>query len=153
MTERASWWRDLGEKLKNDAVSIAEGIALEIAVQVNKVLEAEDLSRKNLAERMQVSQPYVTQILSGQTNMTILTLSKVASALGLQVSLTLKRPELLKSTLVGKTSIESSRVECIADVATSLLSTEEVLNRIAAEQQQKCWNSTTQSCQEEALTA
>ncbi len=101
MTRESSWYGELNDKLRNDPIYVAENMALKVSTQVNAVLLTEGLTKKLFAERLGVSQPYVSQILSGQTNMTILTLAKVACALGLDLSVNIARPSQLRLDLGG----------------------------------------------------
>jgi transcriptional regulator with XRE-family HTH domain len=91
MPDEAKWSKDLYEKFREDPAFVAETLALNVALQINAALEAEEMSRKEFAQRLKVSQPYVTQMLGGQTNMTILTLAKISCALGLRLSLSLEK--------------------------------------------------------------
>jgi transcriptional regulator with XRE-family HTH domain len=85
MAEGSNWFDALTEKIKDNPLYIAEGLALDIAIQMNEALEKLGLSRKELAKRLLVSQPYISEILNGTPNLTLLTLSKLAVALDLQV--------------------------------------------------------------------
>ena len=75
-------------------VFIAEGIALDIALNVNDRLRQLAMTQKDLAVRLGVSAPYVSQVLGGQTNLTVLTLCKLSRALGLKLSITLREPRV-----------------------------------------------------------
>jgi ribosome-binding protein aMBF1 (putative translation factor) len=56
-----------------------------IAVQVLDALKAQDLSQKDLAERMNVSPQQVNKIVKGQENLTLETISNLEIALGIQI--------------------------------------------------------------------
>ena len=83
----AAWLRDVTVRLNDDPGQTAESIALDLAIQINKRLLALFLSRKEFAERLGVSQARVSQILSGQTNLTLLSICKAAAAVGLSASI------------------------------------------------------------------
>ena len=85
---KAPWWSDLTRSLKNDPSFIAEGIAIDLAIKINERLKMLAISRKELATRLQVSQARVSQILGGQSNMTLISICKAAVAVGLKISLT-----------------------------------------------------------------
>ena len=85
MRNEAQWSKELHDTIKNNPIYVAESAALDVATKINAALVAADLPKKEFARRLSVSQPYVSQILGGQTNMTILTLAKVACALGLEL--------------------------------------------------------------------
>jgi transcriptional regulator with XRE-family HTH domain len=59
-----------------------ERLALEITELICQIMEAEGVSRAELATRLGKSRAYVTKLLGGNTNMTIKTLSDVFHALG-----------------------------------------------------------------------
>lgn len=90
MTKGEIWWAKLNEDLKNDPVYMAEGLSMQIALQVNSYIEKSRVSKKELANRLSVTPAYVSQILGGETNLTILTLCKIATALGLRPSIRLE---------------------------------------------------------------
>ena len=101
MGEGERWWKELNDGLKNDPVFIAEGIALDIALNVSDRLTQLGMTQKDLASRLGVSAPYVSQILGGQTNLTVLTLCRLSRALRLKLSITLREPrvrELITAT-------------------------------------------------------
>ncbi len=77
------WWKELESSLANDPSLVAEGIALDLSVRINEQLERLRLTRKALADRLNVSQARVSQIMGGQINMTLLTMCRVALAVGL----------------------------------------------------------------------
>lgn len=79
------WWEDLTERLEGDPEYLAEKIAADLALRVEGRLEERDMSRKDLADRLKVSKAYVSQVLNGHTNMTLLSLCKLAHALDLQI--------------------------------------------------------------------
>ena len=54
---------------------------------ISKIMEREDISRSDLAARMGKSKAYVTQVLRGQANMTLRTLSDLVHAMGYSVKL------------------------------------------------------------------
>jgi ribosome-binding protein aMBF1 (putative translation factor) len=56
-----------------------------IAVQILDALKAQDLSQKDLAERMNVSPQQVNKIVKGKENLTLETISNLEIALGIQI--------------------------------------------------------------------
>jgi transcriptional regulator with XRE-family HTH domain len=75
----------MADEFRNDPVYVAERAALEVATQVHRRLEAEGKTQGDLAAVLSVSKGYVSQILGGNKNMTLLTLAKLACALDVEL--------------------------------------------------------------------
>jgi transcriptional regulator with XRE-family HTH domain len=90
MPTGVQWWQDLTKGLEDDPVYWAEAIANRLAIEIKKQLDARGLSQKDLANRLGVSSSYVSQILNGQSNMTLMTLCKLAHALDLEPKIEMK---------------------------------------------------------------
>ena len=64
-----------------------EKILLQLGEDICLLMEQQGLSRTQLAERMGVSPAYITKILSGNPNLTIKSLLKLADAMGKELML------------------------------------------------------------------
>lgn len=84
------WFESLEEKFRDDPEFIAEKLALNVAAQIDLTMQRKGITRSELAKRIGTSTPYVSQVLNGTTNMTILTVCKLASAVGLEVDVQLR---------------------------------------------------------------
>jgi|ERR1700678_1386675 ribosome-binding protein aMBF1 (putative translation factor) len=73
---KAKYRRDNREWLKKSAA---------IAVRVLDALKAQNLSQKDLAERMNISPQQISKIIKGQENLTLETISNLEIALGIQI--------------------------------------------------------------------
>ncbi len=62
-------------------------LQVEIALQVERAMKQQKISRKALAERMGVSKGRITQILSGTSNLTLRLVADVFTALGLRLEI------------------------------------------------------------------
>ena len=85
----------------------------DIAYYVLKAMKAQNLSQKDLAEKLNISPQQISQIVEGQENLTLETITKLEKTLGIQFSITilsetisslmiqaLKRPDVwIKTTL------------------------------------------------------
>lgn len=81
------------ERLKqyeHDPEFLTEELLIEITEQISVRLDAIGMSAAELAKRLGVSRPYISQIMNGKPNMTIRTLVGIALALDQRVSVTLK---------------------------------------------------------------
>ncbi len=83
--ERA--FRALLEDWKDDPDFVAEGIAVELSSAINSALKSRKMTQKQLAEKIQVSAARISQIMSGNLNLTLLTMCKVALGVGLHPKL------------------------------------------------------------------
>jgi transcriptional regulator with XRE-family HTH domain len=64
-------------------------VIVDVAVALNRALDAADLSQKELAGRLGKTEGYVSQVLSGGANMTLRTLGDFAYGLGCVVNVIL----------------------------------------------------------------
>ena len=72
----AKYRRDNREWLKKSAA---------IAVKVLDALKAQELTQKDLAERMQVSPQHINKIVKGRENLTLETITNLEMALGIKI--------------------------------------------------------------------
>jgi transcriptional regulator with XRE-family HTH domain len=152
MTESELWWKKLTARVEKDPVFIAEGIAIDIAMQVNDSLEERGIAQKELAQRLGVSQAYVSQILGGKTNLTILTLCKVAAALGLQPFIKLEE-SISKNIIPFKCATDAVEMTRVASIASAAATLTETGLPAASERARECRDSTASTCAAATLTA
>ena len=74
---------------EDDPDYILEGLLWDINEDIAGAMERKRISRADLARRLGSSPAYVTQLLRGKRNLTLKSLTRVATALGLEVSLSL----------------------------------------------------------------
>jgi len=60
----------------------SEQAKIEVAVAINGLLASRAVSRAQLAKKIGVSAPYITKALSGDANLSIATMARIAHALG-----------------------------------------------------------------------
>lgn len=70
--------------------------------QIRAAMQTAGVNKAELAEKLTISKSSVTQLLSGQRNMTLATLSDIADAIGLAVSITLTEQEPTKTEARAK---------------------------------------------------
>jgi len=56
-----------------------------IAIKVNSAIKMQSISQKQLAEKLNVSAQYINKILKGSENLSLQTITKLESALGIQL--------------------------------------------------------------------
>ncbi len=64
-----------------------EGLVTEAGEFIARLMEDQKVTKAELARRLGRSRAYITQMLSGSTNLTVRTLAEVAYALGVEVKL------------------------------------------------------------------
>jgi transcriptional regulator with XRE-family HTH domain len=68
----------------SDPEFVAEGLAIKVTEEMLECLELKGLNQSWLAEQMGVSRAHVSRILNARPNMTLLTIAKIAVALGVK---------------------------------------------------------------------
>lgn len=69
-----------------------ESLAAEASELIARLMAEQNMSKADLARRLNTSRAWVTQLLSGKTNMTVRTLAEVVCALGAEVKLQARAP-------------------------------------------------------------
>ncbi|MCO5202216.1 MAG: helix-turn-helix transcriptional regulator [Chloroflexi bacterium] len=85
MTTVARWIQDY----QDDPEYLFELVSLAISEEIVARVDSLGLNRRQLAERLGVSAPRVTQLLAGDDNLTLKTLTAIAAALDATVSVKL----------------------------------------------------------------
>ncbi|NBB82450.1 MAG: helix-turn-helix domain-containing protein [Alphaproteobacteria bacterium] len=80
---------DLFAEAETDPAYLAAGVAIEFTLSAQRAMEAQGVSRAELARRIGTSQAYVSKLFGGSANFTIETMVKIASALGMTMVPTL----------------------------------------------------------------
>jgi transcriptional regulator with XRE-family HTH domain len=71
------------KEYSKDPEFIAEGLSIKIVEEMLECLERQNLSQSDLAQKMGVSRALISRILNAPSNMTLLTIAKIAVALGM----------------------------------------------------------------------
>jgi len=89
-----SWFEEkIGTLRKGFHFRLEENL-LTFTGQAAQIMEAKGITRTELAKRMGVSKPYVTELLSGKPNLTLVSMLKLVDALGSQLHLNIADPVL-----------------------------------------------------------
>jgi DNA-binding XRE family transcriptional regulator len=86
--------KHLNEKLKNSKfkeVYELERAKVALAQKIAEIREDHNLKQSELARRMQVSQQFVSQVESGDNNLTLETLLKLAHSLNVNIQITFSK--------------------------------------------------------------
>ena len=81
--DRPSEWKTKAQNRHENREWLKKSAA--IAVRVLDALKAQNLSQKELAERMNISPQQISKIVKGQENLTLETISNLEIALGIQI--------------------------------------------------------------------
>jgi len=84
-------WESKTKELEKTVSYRTESIALDVALQVFDRLKELKINRKQLAERLNVSRSYVSQILGGKPNLTLQTLVKITDALDMELGIEFRK--------------------------------------------------------------
>ena len=79
------------ERVEYDRANAAAALAAEVGERVREAREAAGLSQRELARRMGTSQAAVDRLEAGGVGATLTTLQRVATALGFEVNVELRR--------------------------------------------------------------
>jgi transcriptional regulator with XRE-family HTH domain len=117
MIERDSWYEAQRAEFDNDPDYWAEGLKLDFAEEVCRLMEEQKVSRAELARRLGTSPTYVTKILHWTANLTLTSMSKIALAFGSRVHLSLapkNAPSGRRAAAVPATHRRERRHEFVA---------------------------------------
>lgn len=102
------WFGAELERLKGDPEFVAEEMVVQVIADLCRAMKEQKLSKKELATRLKASPAFVSQVLNGKPNLTLLTLAKFAVALDLDCRVQLTTKTLRCSDFVGQHSVTSS---------------------------------------------
>jgi transcriptional regulator with XRE-family HTH domain len=109
MIERCGWYAEMTKEFHNDPDYWAEGLKLDFAEEVGRLMEEQKVSRAELARRLGTSPAYVTKILHWTANLTLASMSKIALAFGSRVVLALAPKDAPLRTRPARTRIPARR--------------------------------------------
>ncbi len=78
------------EKLKNDPEFLTEKLLIHLTEQICKVMVDKGITRSGLARKIGVPRQYITRVLNGYPNLTLLTLTRIAVALETELSVSMQ---------------------------------------------------------------
>ena len=107
------WFDKEIEQYEDDPEFIAYGLMIDLAAQVAKKLEKEGLRQKDLAERLDKSEGWISRFLNDPTNYSVKKLVEIAVALGMELDISFKEtkemPSFEPKTVAGKSKSGSQR--------------------------------------------
>ena len=75
-------YRDFLDRVETSPVYWHEGAVIEFTEDLQRRMEEQDISRAELARRMGTSRAYITRLLGGDANFTLMTMVKLSMAVG-----------------------------------------------------------------------
>lgn len=100
MNNLSKWWDNLTDDLENDPEYQAESISIDLAIKINEKMNEKKISRAELAKKLHVSKAYISQVLQGKNNMTLLTICKLGAALDLDPKVLFEDKELPEENII-----------------------------------------------------
>lgn len=89
---------------------VAAGVQFEVAMATENLMNKQGISNTQLAEAVGCSKPYITKILRGDSNFTILSLAKIACALNSELKITIQyrepKDEVIKRAITAQAHTE-----------------------------------------------
>jgi len=95
----ADWFGQQVEALQDDPEFIAERLLIELNEQVCVLMEQGGVTRAKLAERLGCSRAYVSKLLNGVSNVSLLTLVRLAQALDGEIEVRVRHTEKAETAL------------------------------------------------------
>jgi len=83
MTER-TWFDAAVDELQDDVEFLTEGMAIDVANEIRRVMKAQRVTQSELARRMGASRAHISKLLNYTPNMTLRSLVAIAHALGMR---------------------------------------------------------------------
>jgi ribosome-binding protein aMBF1 (putative translation factor) len=100
MTERVTWKQLREQRMASPTARAAyeeARLAYEVGRQVRALREAQGLSQRELADRLGTTAAAIARLEAGSTRPTLITLERVAVALGAKIEVRLEREEAVAS--------------------------------------------------------
>lgn len=72
------------DEYKDDPVYQTEGLTLDAGIEIRKAMSSKGITQEELARRLGISQPAVAKYLNHNQNLTLSTMARISSALGLE---------------------------------------------------------------------
>ncbi|MCC6142820.1 MAG: helix-turn-helix transcriptional regulator [Candidatus Hydrogenedentes bacterium] len=82
--------------LERDPAFVADCLKGQLVEHILQAMEAQHLSKSDLAKRLHTSRQYVTRVLNEKANFTVDSIAEIACALGMGVRLELRPPATAK---------------------------------------------------------
>ncbi len=83
--KKQSRFTELLKEFETDPEYLAEQLRIDVIEQFLRIMEETELTRTEFARRLGCSKAYVTKLLNGTENLTLLKLVEIGNALGRQV--------------------------------------------------------------------
>ncbi len=98
------------KEYENDPEFIAEGLSIKIVEEMLECMDDNDLNQSWLAQKLGVSRAHISKILNAPPNMTLLTIAKIAVALGVKPDIRLNA-EMDKPVVICYTTADNINID------------------------------------------
>lgn len=82
MKAKKTWGEQVEEELRDDPEFLSEALVLQVNGAIRRRMRELGITQADLAQKLGVSQPYVSKLLNYNGNLTIRSLAALAHALG-----------------------------------------------------------------------
>lgn len=91
-----------GEKIEQRKITGGLKKSIKIAIKLNRILRQKGMKQKQLAELLGVSAQQVNKILKGRENLTLDTIERIESVIGVELVTVLREDEKVVKTVSGE---------------------------------------------------
>lgn len=103
-----NWLENLLTEFQHDPEYHLEKLRLEIMEQVLELMERMNITRAELARKLGCSNAYITKLLNGSENLTLLKLTQIASVLHSTIDVTFVPQSLTMTKLFQKKNVDAA---------------------------------------------
>lgn len=100
----------LGFHFEESPETLGYDLSSNFSAQVSRALDEKEMTLKELADRMGITQPSLCKMLGPKSNMTMKTVAKIALALGMEVEAPKLSSESKQALIDGIAGMESTRI-------------------------------------------
>jgi len=101
-------FRNLVTDARSHYEYVAHRLSIDFALHLNRGLEKNQISRRELADKIGCSPAYITKVLRGDANFTLRSMAKLAHAVNLDLKLDVRAPESTSKSILDVDSAKGS---------------------------------------------
>ena len=102
-----NWFEKLHAEFQDDPEYQAEELRIDLIEQMLKMMEEKNMSQTQLAKKLGFSNAYITKLLNGSENLTLLKLTQIASVLHSTIDVTFVTQSLTMAKLFQQKKVDA----------------------------------------------